>query len=110
MARSADLVRGNYLRILLLVLVTGLVKAALVYSISFGGAALFSGPTMVHVLLYALSQFLGQLFVAPFDYVLAVVIYFELREIKEGLDLEILTGELARTLAPGRIAGYGAAS
>jgi hypothetical protein len=100
LARSADLVRGSYLRILVIVILVGLVKAALVYSITLGGAALFAGTSMVHVMLYATSQFLGQLFVAPFDFVLTVVVYFELRELKEGLDLEILTDELASTLLP----------
>jgi len=97
MARSAELVRGNYLRILAIILVAGFVKAALVYSITFAGAAFFAGPSVVHVMLYAVSQFLGQLFVAPFDFILAVVVYFELREVKEGLDLELLSDELART-------------
>lgn len=97
MARSAQLVRGNYLRILAIIIVAGFVKAALVYSITFAGAAFFSGPGLLHVMLYAVSQFLGQLFVAPFDFILAVVVYFELREVKEGLDLELLSNELART-------------
>jgi hypothetical protein len=107
MARSAELVRGNYWRILAIIIVAGCVKAALVYSITFAGAAFFSGPSLVHVMLYSLSQFLGQLFVAPFDFILAVVIYFELREVKEGLDLELLGDELARSRRTGALQASG---
>jgi hypothetical protein len=76
------------------------VKAGLTYAISFTGAAAFGGTGVVDVVLYSLSQFVGQLFIAPIDFIAAVVVYFELREVKEGLDLELMAGELAESFKP----------
>jgi hypothetical protein len=102
LSRSAELMRGNYLRVIVLhMIISFVVKAALASGITYSGAALFAGTGTVSILAYALSQFLGQLFVAPLDILLAVAVYFEIRERREGLDLEILGEDLERSLAPG---------
>lgn len=91
MKRSGDLVAGNYWRILLVILSANIVKVALIYAITFTGTAAFTGGGILDVSLYALTQYVGQLFVAPIDMVLAVVVYFELREAREGPGFEIAT-------------------
>lgn len=100
LSRSADLMRGNYFQVFLVAMCVGCVKFALAYAVSLTGQALFGGTGVVSVVLYAASQFLGQLFIAPLDFLAAVVVYFELREAREGLDLELMAGDLARKLAP----------
>lgn len=99
--RSARLMSGNYWQVLCVSICVGCVKFALAYAITLTGGALFGGSGVVDVVLYSASQFVGQLFVAPMDFIAAVVVYFELREVKEGLDMEIMARDLARRLAPG---------
>jgi hypothetical protein len=98
--RSAALMRGNYWPVMLVLICLWCVKMALAYGISLTSETLLTGTSMVEVVVYAIVQFAGQLFIAPLNFISAVVIYFELRNAREGFDLELMAEDLAARVAP----------
>lgn len=82
--RSAELTKGNRLQIFLLYLVVGIVIGVLTFvfaMILFSVTGLIAGTLLLTVLLIVPMAF---------SYVMASIIYFDLREIKEGVSLDSL--------------------
>jgi uncharacterized membrane protein len=82
--RSAELTKGNRLQIFLLYLVVGVIIGALTFLfalILFGVTGLIVGTLLLSILL---------ILPMAFSYVMASLIYFDLREIKEGVSLDSL--------------------
>ena len=89
--RSYELTKGNYMNIFAIVFLVGIVEYAVTASFSFGSDAVFASPSILSVTLHSLANFVGALLVAPVKLVVASMVYFALRESREGFDLELQT-------------------
>lgn len=92
--RSIQLTKNNYLAIFAITFLVNIAKFAVTSALSFGSDAIFTSPSSLSILGYALGNFLGAIMVAPLDLVVASMVYFELREEKEGFDLELLAQDI----------------
>jgi hypothetical protein len=87
--RSYELTKGQYTNIFAIIFLVGIVGYAVSAAFSFGGDAIFRSSSILSVTLYSLANFTGTILVAPVNLVVASMVYFALREEKEGFDLEL---------------------
>ena len=92
LARSWDLVRGNWLRVLGIGVVYVSIAVVAVSAASLPGL-LFSGEGNTTVAGNLLTM-AGAAVIAPFTYVGTVVVYLDLRARKEGYDVDSLAGDM----------------
>jgi hypothetical protein len=96
--RSYRLTKKNWMSIFVIIFLVGLIKYAVSGALSLAGEALFTSPSTLSVLGNALINFTGTVLVAPLDLVVSSVVYFELREAREGFDLELMARSVVADL------------
>jgi hypothetical protein len=87
--RSYRLTKRNTMTIFVIGFLVAVIQYAVTGALSMGGDAIFTSPSALSITCHALMSFLGVVLIAPLDVVITALVYFELREEKEGFDLEL---------------------
>ncbi|MFH1438705.1 MAG: YciC family protein [Pseudomonadota bacterium] len=96
--RSYKLSGNNFFTILIIIFLVSIVKWPVSAACAAVAQSVFSAASLESIFFHALIDFLGVAIVAPVGIVVTAMVYFELREIKEGFDLELMAWHVTENL------------